>query len=79
MKGRKEEGKEGDNEMYKVFSQKEKKEKIGEVGLVTELPKSYSSIYSAYTHIRTHIPWAEGGWWATVIGLQKVGHDLATK
>ena len=25
------------------------------------------------------IPWTRGAWWATVPGLIRVGHDLATK
>ena len=51
MKGRKGEGKE--RESVRGTKIKKKKEKIGEAGLVTELPKSYS-LYVLLIYTYTH-------------------------
>ena len=32
-----------------------------------------------FSIIALEIPWIEGAWWATVHGVARVGHDLATK
>ena len=86
MKGRNKEGKEGENvRCTKYFLNKEEKGKDRRSWTshrAAQIIFFYTYCLYTYTHTHTHThthPMGRGGWWATVIGLQRVGHDLATK